>query len=438
MSVGILTISMFLLLGVVLITGLPMAFSLSAVAILFTYFLWGANSLFLITSKIYGIWNTVVLVAVPLFIMMGCVLERSGIAEDLYAWMHGVIGRLRGGLSVGTVIICTIFAAMTGISGAATVTMGVVALPQMLKRGYDKQLAIGCIAAGGALGILIPPSIVMIVFALFAEESVGRLFAGGILPGILLSSIFITYILVRSYMQPQIAPPVGADQAYSLKKTMYASRSLAMPLLLVAAVLGSIFSGAATPTEAAAVGAFGSIVCAIIRGKFSFGRFKEAIYETLRVSSIVLWIYLGAALFTSVYIAMGAQELIKDMLTGLPVNRWLVLIMMQLSLFVLGCFMSVLGIVMITTPVYVPVIIALDFNVVWYGILFVMNMEMAYLTPPFGVNLFYLRGVVPPGITMMDIYRSIIPFVILQGIGLAIVMIYPKIALFLPDLIFKR
>ena len=436
MSIEVITILLFSSLMILLITGFPMAFSLMSVSIIFTILVWDVNALPLCLLKLYANWATIILIAIPLFILMGCVLERSGIAEDLYGLMYGVIGRLKGGLAMGTVLICTIFAAMTGISGAATVTMGIIALPSMLKRNYHKDIAVGCIAAGGALGILIPPSITMIVFALFAEESVGRLFLGGILPGLLLSSLFIIYIGVRSHFQPKLAPSVERSEAFNFKQSVVASKGLILPFLLIAVVLGSIFSGIATPTEASAVGAFGAIICALIRGKLTFGKFKGALYDAFRVSSMVFWIILGAQLFTGVYTAIGAPDLIRGILVEAEINRWFILIAMQLTLFVLGCFMEPLAIVMITTPIYVPVLRVLGFDIVWFGILFVMNMEMGYLTPPFGSNLFYLKGVVPPGVTMMDIYRSIIPFVVLQAIGLVIVMVFPQIALLLPTLVF--
>lgn len=413
-----------------------MAFSLAGSGLIFGILVWGANSMSLFVYKVYGTWDTVVLVAIPLFIMMGAVLERSGIAEDLYRLMYGTIGRLRGGLAMGTVLICTIFAAMTGISGAATVSMGLIALPSMLKRKYSKTLAVGSIAAGGALGILIPPSVDMIIFALYARESVGRLFAGGVFPGLLLSSLFLIYIGIRAHFQPQLAPVVEPAERFNLKQSLSFSRALILPFLIVALVLGAIFSGAATPTEAAATGALGAIIAALVRGRFTFSLFREALYTTFKLNAMLFWIIIGALLFTSVYIAIGAPDLVKELVMGMPVSRWIVIILMQLSIFVMGCFLDPLGILMITTPIYVPVIVALGFDKVWYGVLFIMNMEMAYLTPPFGINLFYMKSIVPPEVTIADIYRSIVPFVGIQAVGLAIVMVFPQIALFLPNLIF--
>lgn len=436
MSIELVTILLFCGLAILLFSGLPMAFSLASIAILFTIMILGIDVLYMNILILYGYTHTVILIACPLFILMGCVLERSNIAEDLYRLMYGTIGRLKGGLAMGTVLICTIFAAMTGVSGAATVTMSLVALPSMLKRQYNKDIAIGCIAGGGALGILIPPSVSMVVFALFAEESVGRLFAGGVFPGLLLSALFCLYIGVRSAIQPKLAPSIEHSEAFTMQQAVVASKAVILPIILVIAVLGSIFSGIATPTEAAAVGALGSIFCALIKGKFHYKEFKDALFLTGRLNAMVMWIVLGASLFTSVYMAIGGPELIRGIVLGFPVNRWVIVIIIQLTLFILGCFMDPLGIIMITTPIYVPIMRTLGFDIVWYGILFVMNMEMAYLTPPFGANLFYLKGTVPSGITMTDIYRSIVPFVCLQAIGLAIVIGFPQIALFLPNLIF--
>jgi tripartite ATP-independent transporter DctM subunit len=427
---------MFASLAVLILTGFPMGFSLATIAILFTIVVWGPQRLPLIVLKVFNIWGTVVLVAIPLFVYMGALLERSGIADDLFKLVQGTIGRIRGGLAMGTVLICTIFAAMTGISAAATVSMGLIALPAMLKRGYSKQLSMGAIAGGGALGILIPPSITMIVYAVFASESTGRLFAGGILPGLLLSTLFIIYIGIRSSLQPDLAPRVEPGEVFSFKQMLVALKGLIFPLLIIIAVLGSIFSGIATPTEAASVGALGSFVCAVLGGKFKINEFKESLYTAFRLNAMIFWILIGGSLFSSVYIAMGGQDFVKDIMLALPVNRWVIIIMMQAILFFLGCFMSPTGIIMVTTPVFVPVVVALGFDPVWFGILFIMNMEMAYLTPPFGGNLFYLKGVVPPGITMLDIYKSVGPFVALQAVGLAIVMVFPQIATFLPDLFF--
>ncbi len=438
MSVGLITALMFLSLIVLLALGLPLVFSLAGVAVVFSFLLWGPGSLFIFQSHLFGYTETIILIAIPLFILMANILERSGVADALYTTMYRWMGNLRGGLAMGTVLICTLFAAMAGISGAATVTMGIIALPSMLKRGYDKKIAMGCIQAGGALGVLIPPSVMMILYAVFAGESVGKMFLGGVFPGFLLSSLFIIYIGIRCFFNKSLGPPIPREEMLvSWKEKIISSRSVILPILLVLFVLGSIFSGIATPTEASAVGVFGSIICAAVKRRLTWSTFKEASFESLRVSCMVLWIIIGAAAFTSVYSALGAPQLMKQIIGGLGVNRWFILIGIQFVFLILGCFLDPSGIILICTPIFCPVVRMLGFDTLWFGILFVVNMEMAFLTPPFGWNLFYMKGIVPKGITMVDIYRSVIPFVLLQGFGLILIMVFPQIAIWLPNLLIK-
>lgn len=435
MNIGLITVLLFGTILVVLATGLPLSFALAAVGLVFAYFLWGPNSLLVAVTAPYSQAIEFILIAIPMFIFMAAVLERAGIAEDLYTMMHQWMGQLRGGLAMGTVLICTLFASMAGITGAATVTMGLIALPSMLKRRYKKGIAVGCISAGGALGVLIPPSNPMIVYGLVAGESIGRLFAGGMIPGLVLSLLFIIYIGIRCFFQRDLGPSIPKEEVVTWKDKVISLRAVALPIFLVLAVLGSIFSGIATPSEAASIGAAGSIICAAIYRRLNWQMLLEAARRTLRLSSMVMWILLGAAAFVSVYNAIGASDLITNIVKTLPVSKWVVLAIMQLSLFILGMFLDPNGIIMLTVPVYVPIIKALGFDPLWFGIVFFVNMEMSYLTPPFGFNLFYMKGVVPPEISMADIYRSVFPFVILQAVGLILVIIFPQLALWLPTLL---
>jgi tripartite ATP-independent transporter DctM subunit len=437
-TIGLLTTLLFGSIVVLLIVGTPIAFALGAVAILFSLFVVGPKSLNIMPAQSLGVMQTFVFTAVPLFIVMAAFLERSGIADELYGFMYGLLGRIRGGLAVGTVIICTIFAAMAGISGAATVTMGLIALPSMFKRGYDKRMVMGCIQAGGALGILIPPSITMILYGVMAGESVGRLFAGGVFSGLLLATLFIAYILIRCRLQPNLGPSLPREERIALFASIKQSRALILPVSIVAAVIGMIFSGIATPTEAAAVGAFGAIISVIVKRKLTWRLTGEAIRDTVLLTGMLGWIAICALWIASVYQAIGGQKFVGELISGLEVNRWIILAGMQLIYIFLGMFMDVVGIIFVTIPVFVPIIKLLGFDPLWFGILFVMNMEMAYLTPPFGINLFYMKGLVPPGITMGDIYRSVIPFVLLQLLGLVIVAAVPPIATFLPNLLFGK
>jgi len=438
MSGLLVTLVMFLAMVVVLATGLPLSFCLGGVGAVFIILLWGAkNSLMVVAYSAFTQTMNFTLVALPMFILMGNVLGRSGIADDLYTMIMRWMGPVRGGLAMGTVLICTLFAAMAGISGAATVSMGLIALPSMLKRGYDKRIAVGCISAGGALGILIPPSIPMILFGWIAQVSVGRLFLGGVMPGLLLSFLFCLYIGIRCYFQRHLGPALPPEERVTWGEKFVSLKMVILPILLVLAVLGSIFSGLATASEAGAVGAAGSLVCAAIYRKLNWAVVKEVTYETLRLTGMIMWIVIGAVCFTYVYTAIGAPQLMKELIATLPVSPWIVIIVIQLIYIVLGMFLDPTAIIMITVPVFVPVITALGFDPVWFGVLFVVNMEMAYLTPPFGFNLFYMKGVVPKSITMGDIYRSIIPFVGLQAVGLAIIMLFPQLVLWLPGLMFS-
>lgn len=437
MSIELLTGLLFLSMLVLLAIGVPIVFTMGSIGFIFTIFLWGPQSLYMGASTVAGQITNVVLLAVPLFVLMGNILERTGLADDLYDMMYVWLGPFRGGLAMGTVLICTAFAAMTGITATATVTMGLIALPSMLRRGYGKEIAIGCIAAGGALGVLIPPSVPFVIYALFAGESVGQLFFGGIIPGLILAALFNLYIAIRSYFQPSLCPAIQKEERVSWRIKMVKLRAVFSPFLLIIAVLGSIFFGVATATEAAAVGAFGSILIALGHRRLNWKNLSQACLNTIKLTSMVMWIIVGAAIFVSAYSALGAPKMIQQTVISLEMNRWVIMIGIQLVWLVLGCLLDPIGILMITIPVFLPVIKSLGFNSLWFGVIFIINMEMAFLTPPFGMNLFYMRGVVPEGITTGDIYRSIIPFVGLQALGLALCMIFPQLVLWLPSLMIK-
>lgn len=433
--VELVTILLFASLIVILVSGLPLSFGIGAVGIIFAFFIWGPEKLSFIVSSTSAITTNYTLLSLPLFIFMANMLERSGVADDLYNMMHKLFGPVRGGLGIGTVLICTIMAAMSGISAAAVVTMGVIALPAMLKRGYDRKMTIGCIAAGGALGQLIPPSAIMITYAFWANESVGRMFLGGIIPGLILSALFITYISVRCFFNPQLGPPLPLEERVSLAEKIRSSKAVILPALLIVAVLGSMFAGLATATESAAVGAFGSVICAVLNRRFTWENLKSASYGTLWLVCMILWIMISVSCFTNVFITVGGSTFVSKSILELELNRWVILAGMQLVWFILGCLIDPLGILMITVPVFVPVIRELGFDSLWFGVLFVVNMEMSFLTPPFGFNLFYLRNLIPD-VAMEVIYGSVWPFIIIQAIGLVTVMIYPPFILWLPNLVF--
>jgi tripartite ATP-independent transporter DctM subunit len=439
MSTGIITILLFGSLLLLLTLGFPLAFCFGSVAVIFIIWQWGHHALFILATTAFSSWTSFILIAVPLFILMANLLERSGLADDLYDMMHKWTGPLRGGLAMGTVVICAIFAAMAGISGVATVTMGLIALPSMLRRNYDKIIAVGCIAAGGTLGILIPPSIIMILYASLTGESVGKLFMGGVFPGIILSSIFIAYIGIRSFFQPHLGPAIPREERASWGEKLVSLKAVILPIILIFLVLGVIYTGICTPTEASGIGALGALMVVIIKGRFTWQMFVDALRRTLNLTTMVMWILLGSKCFSHIYIAVGASEFVHELIAGFEVNRWFIVIGMQIVFFILGCFMDPAGIIMICTPVFIPIILELGFDAVWFGVLFTINMEIGYITPPFGFNLFYMKSLAGPmGISMGEIYRSIIPFTLLAFIGIAIIMLFPELALWLPSSMIKR
>ncbi|MCB2190790.1 MAG: TRAP transporter large permease subunit [Deltaproteobacteria bacterium] len=431
MDTALFTVVITGLLLLFLILGLPVAFSLGGIAVLGVIYIWGAKGMYMLAQTAYSEGTNSILTAVPLFILMANVLRTSNLADELYHMIHVWMGRLPGGLAAGTVLICAIFAAMAGISSVATVSMGLIALPAMLKRNYDKNIATGCISAGGALGILIPPSIIMIIYGTMAEVSVGKLFMGGLIPGILLALIFCVYILVRSALNSKLGPPV--EELFSFREKLFALKGIVLPAALIIVVLGVIYTGAATPTEAAGIGAVGSLICAAVQRRLSWTSLKDALSSTFSLTAMVLWIVIGAVAFTHVLAYAGVSGLIKDTILGLELSKWWIFVGIQICFFVLGMFLDPAGIIMLTTPIFVPLIIELGFDPVWFGVVFTINMEMAYITPPFGFNLFIMKAVVPKDVTINDIYRSIIPFVILQALCLLIVTLFPDIALFLPN-----
>lgn len=436
MSIELLTVLFFGALLVFLMLGAPLTFVLGGVSVAFLFYEMGDIGLYLVASKMWGAMESFTLVAIPLFVFMALILERSGVAHDLYRMMHLWWGGVRGGLAIGTVAICAIFAAMSGISGAAVVTMGTIALPRMLERGYDPKLALGAINAGGGWGILIPPSILMVLYALLTEVSVGRLFAAGILPGLLLFVLVAFYIGIRCAIQPELGPALPPEERGSWPEKFRALGAVILPILIVVMVLGSIFGGIATPTEAAAVGVFGAGFAAAVNRRLGLGMIREAAMGTLRLTTMIMWILFAAHAFSTAYTALGAHEMIAHVVEAIPGGKWGALAFMMAMLLVLGMVLDPVGIMLITLPVFLPIVSAYGFDPIWFGILFIVMMEIGYMTPPFGFNLFYLKGVAPKGITMQTIYASVTPYVFVELFGLLIIILVPSIALYLPELFF--
>lgn len=439
MSLGYLTLLVFGALISALVVGLPIAFATGAVAVVMAVWLFDFNTLNIIVSRVFTLMGNNILLSVPLFILMANILEKAGIAEDIFKAAYIWSGKLRGGLAVAVVISCALMAAMVGVIGAEIVTMGVVALPAMLKRGYGKSLALGSICAGGGLSTLIPPSVVFIMYALTSGTSIGQLYMAGVFPGLLLGGLYIIYIVTISYLKPEIAPtapPEELDISF-VEKLAYA-KNLILPGLVAFSVLGSLYLGWATPTEAAGVGVVGALVAALVNRRFTWQGLYAAVVDTTKVTCMLYWLFFGASVLVGVYTMAGGTQYLKEMLLSLPGGKWGVLITMNLIWIVLGCVVDWIGILLLTAPVFVPVAVALGFDPIWLGVLFCMNMQISYISPPFGPAAFYLKGAAPDNISIGDIFRSVWPFLGLQFIALGLVMAFPAIALWLPQTMIAR
>ena len=439
MSIEILTLIMLGSMVVLLVIGLPLAFVTGIIAFGFALFLYGPFALPLIASRIYGFVSVYALIAVPMFVFMASVLERSGIARDLFGAMHVLSGNLRGGLAIQTMVVAVLMAAMTGIIGGEIVLLGLVALPQMLRLNYDRKLAIGTVCAGGGLGTMIPPSIVLIFYGLTAQVSIGDLFLATVIPGLLLAGIYIAYILIRCYINPDLGPPAPAeDRNLSFAEKMVMVRDILLPVLVVFMVLGSIYGGIASVSEAAGMGVIGVILCTWIRKELKWQLIRESLHQTMMTCGVILWLVFGATALIGVYNLMGGIDFIKNLMTGLPFPPIIILLIMMAILLVLGFFIDWIGIMLLTMPVFVPIVVEMGYDPIWFGILFCMNMQISYLSPPFGPAAFYLKGVAPAEISLQDIYNSLWPFMALQILGLAIVMAFPQLALWLPSLAYPN
>ncbi len=432
MGIEWITLLLFGSMLLLLLTGFPISYGLGAVALVFSLFLWGPESLLMGYMAAVSTVNYTVLVCIPMFVFMGMMLYYSGIADDLFNTFQYWLAPIPGGLASATIGVCTMIAALVSSEAAGTLTMGRIALPLMRKRGYQKEIAVGCIQAGAALGFLVPPSFIAILYAVIAKESIGRLFLGGAIPGLLLAVMYIIYITIRCKIHPHIAPTIPKEERPSWPEKIRSLRHLILPCLLIFSVMGTIMLGLTTPVESAAMGALGGIIAVAIKRKLSFKLINDALTDSAKLTAIMMWIFMGALTFGQIYDALGAKEIIHTVTHALPLGPWGVLIMIQCTFFILGMFMDDTAILFITMPIYIPIINELGFHPVWFGVLYIINMQMAYMTPPFGYCLMLIKGVVPPDISMADIYRSVIPFVIIQGIALALIMAFPQLVLWLP------
>jgi tripartite ATP-independent transporter DctM subunit len=432
MSIEWVTVLMFGSMLVLLALGLPLAFVTGLIGVVFTIMLFGIDGLQLVASRIYSFMTEYVLISVPMFILMASVMERSGVARELFNAMRVWAGRLPGGLAMQTMVAATIMGAMTGIIGGEIVLLGLIALPQMLRLGYERRLAIGTICAGGSLGTMIPPSIVLIIYGITVNVPIGDLFVANIVPGLVLSAVYLVYILVRCQIDPKLGPPAPAhERDMSLLKKLALLKGLALPLLVIMAVLGTIYFGIASVTEAAGMGVVGTMLASALRRELNLKMLRESLHQTMQTCGMLLWLSFGATAMIGVYNLAGGPAFIRELFTGLDVPPIVVILLMMAILMVLGMFMDWVGICLLTMPIFVPIVRELGFDPVWFGVLFCLNMQISYLTPPFGPAAFYLKGVAPPDISLNEIFASLWPFVILQAGVLMLVLFQPQIALWL-------
>ena len=440
MSPEAITVLMFLGLIVGLFLGHPLAFVLGGLAVIFGLIGWGPSVFYMFMNRIYGIMDNYVLIAVPLFIFMAQLLDRSGVAEELFDSLRYLLGSIRGGIALTVVIVSTIFAACTGIIGASVVAMGLLALPIMLKYGYNKQLATGCIAAGGTLGILIPPSIMLVVMGSEATLSVGKLFAAAVIPGLILSTLYMLYVGIVCWFRPDWGPALSREELarYTTREILLRClKSLVPPMLLILGVLGSIFTGIATPTEASGVGAFLAFLMVLAYRRFTWRGLYEAVLATAKITSMVIILLCGATCFTGVFLGIGGGDVVTSFLLGMGLGKWGTYAVMMLIVLILGMFIDWIGIVLICFPLFLPIAKEFGFNKLWFVMMIAVNLQASFLTPPFGYALFYLKGVAPPEVTIEDIYKGIIPFVVLMIIGLVICTLFPQTVLWLPSTIVR-
>lgn len=450
-EMGPLTWIMFGSLFVLLMAGLPLAFVAGGLGVVFLYLVGDSAMLNMVPSRIFPMMTNPDLAAIPLFIFMATMLERAGLIEEMFDAVYQWMGGLRGGLAVATIVASTILAAMVGVVGAAIVTMGIIALPAMLKRHYDEQIALGSIMAGGALGVLIPPSILAILYAVVAQQSVGELYAGSVMPGLMLSGLYIAYVLLRAYMNPAVGPAVPVAERIDLAAKLKLLRGLIAPIALVVIVLGLLFTGIATPVEAAGLGSFGAMIVAVLHRRLTLEGLFGASLSTVKATAMVLWIIFGASIFVGLYILKGGQTFITDTLLGTGLSPYGILALMMVLLVILGMFLDWVGILLLAVPIFVPIIKQLTFDglfglpgpssdqvLVWFGVLYLVNMQMSFLSPPFGYALFYIRGVAPASISMATIFSSSLIFLAIQALALVLVVVFPAIATWLPGLMYGK
>jgi tripartite ATP-independent transporter DctM subunit len=442
MSPEHLSVVMFLGVIVAVMCGIPLYLALGGLALIFGIIGGWAPMVFdQFVLRIYGTMSNEVLPAVPLFIFMGAMLVQSGAAERLFNAMYRVMGSLRGGLAICTIVLCTIFAATAGIVGATETAVGIMALPAMLKRKYSVPLAAGSICAGGTLGILIPPSIMLLLYGPAAGLSVAKMFIAAVIPGLILSGLYILYTAILCLVKPEYGPAISKEERTEVPMLKVIGEILLYmvpPLFLIFTVLGTILIGVASPTEAASVGAFGSVIVVIAYRRFSLKVLYDSAIQTLRITSMIMFVTVGAMMFSGVFMALNGAKFIGSVVIALPLGKWGAFIAMQLVVVLLGMFIDWIGILYIVIPIFTPVVLELGFDPLWFGMVICVNLQISFLSPPFAYSMFYLKGIAPPEVTMGQIYKGVFPFITLQIIGLTLIIIFPELILWLPSLMMGR
>jgi tripartite ATP-independent transporter DctM subunit len=424
-----------------ILLGFPISISLGGIAMVIGYVNLGPMVFHLFQDRVLSIITNYVLLAAPMFIFMGVMVEKSGITEKLYGGLHLWFGGIRGGLAISTILVGTILAACVGIIGASVITIGLIAIPSMLQRGYNKELTMGSVCAGGCLGILIPPSVMLVFYGPMAQLSVGKLFMGAFIPGFTLSALYIIYILILGWLRPTVAPAISIEERAVpiLKKIRVLMVSMVPPIFLIIAVLGSIFFGVAAPTEAAAVGALASVLLVIFYRQFNWNLLKEASLSTFRVVGMAFMIGAGATMFTSIFLRLGGGEVISNLVLSAPGGRWGSFAVIMLVIIILGMFIDWIGIIFIMIPLVTPIGAELGFDPIWFALMICINLQMSFMTPPFAFAIFYVKGILKPewGIETSHIIRGVIPFIILIMVGLILCAVFPELILWLPAQMIK-
>ncbi len=419
--------------------GLPLAWSIGAVAVGLVLTKFDPSVMMMLVSRVFDMSMNYTLMSVPLFVLMAGLLQRAGIADQLFRAVNVWAGGLRGGIAVGTIIANAIMASMVGIIGAEIVTFGLIALPEMLNKKYDHKLALGSVAAGGGLATLIPPSVVFIVYGMTAGVSVGELFLAGILPGLMLGAMFIFYVIWRVWRNPESAPLVAEElRAMPVRQKLATLKELTLPLLITAGVLGSIYAGVATPSEAAGVGVILALVSAAVNRKLHWIMVRDSLYETLRISCMLSWLFFGAQTIIGAYTLAGGTTFVTNAIKAMDLGPWGTVILMNLIWCFLGCFLDWIGILFLTVPIFLPIILDFGFDPVWFGVVYCMNMHLSYLTPPFAPSAFYLKSITPPDVTMSQIYKATMPYLWWTVVANIVTVAWPQLSLWLPQLMLRR